>query len=441
MTTNVNILLINFLRVFITSNLAINSFRANETDFTRKRKLPFWTTTVLILTSWKKSIHNRLNLFFTHLDLVDVMPEASAFCQARKKIKPELFIALNEETVKFFYATYEKEGLVKRWKERLLYAIDGSYFNIPDTEETRNKYSIQTNQYKDGTVQALSSFLYDVQNEVCINAVIDEKKSEKSFIFNDHVKKFTKEAIIIYDRLYADYSVISFHAKGGYDFVIRCSLSSSFKEVSDFVKSDCFDKIVTIKVTEKQKTFVKENELPEVVTVRLVKVILSNGTIEVLITSLLDGKTYKLEDFQWLYHKRWCIETYFSRLKNLLEIERFSTKTVIGIEQDFHSLVFLSTLESVLIKEDEEKLCKENSDKKLKYEYKINKSVSYTAIADHIVDLLLNPDVPPSEVLAKLSRLFKNGSSPQRHGRQFKRKESTSTQKLRYHKYEKRVCA
>ncbi|MBZ5602383.1 MAG: carboxypeptidase-like regulatory domain-containing protein, partial [Acidobacteriia bacterium] len=60
-------------------------------------------------------------------------------------------------------------------------------------------------------------------------------------IFNDHVKKFTTEAIIIYDRLYADYSVISFHVKGGYDFVIRCSLTSSFKEVSDFVKSDCFD--------------------------------------------------------------------------------------------------------------------------------------------------------------------------------------------------------
>jgi hypothetical protein len=387
MTKNVNILLINFLRAFITSNIVVNSFRANEADFTRKRKLPFWTTTVLILTSWKKSIPNRLNIFFTRLDLVAGMPEASAFCQARKK------------------------------------------------------YSIQINQFKDGTVQALSSFYYDVLNGVCINAVIDDKKSEKSFIFNDHVKKFTKEAIIIYDRLYADYSVISFHAKGGYDYVIRCSLTSSFKEVSDFVKSDCFDKIVTLKVTERQKKFVKENGLPEFVMVRLVKVILSNGTIEVLITSLLDGKTYKLEDFQWLYHKRWCIETYFSRLKNLLEIERFSTKTVIGIEQDFHSLVFLSTLESVLIKEDEEKLCKENSDKKLKYEYKINKSVSYTAIADHIVDLLLNHDVPPSEVLAKLSRLFKNGSSPQRHGRQFKRKESTSTQKLRYHKYEKRVCA
>jgi Transposase DDE domain len=439
--SNNNVLLITILREFLKNSLIIDTFRSKNTDFTRERKLPFWTTTVLILTSWKTSMHNRLNKFFDDFNLLDIMPTSSAFCQARKKIKPELFIALKDETVKFFYDTYEKEGLVKRWQGRSLYAIDGSIMNIPDTEETREKYSIQTNQYKDGTVQALSSFLYDVLNEVCINAVINDKKSEKSFIFSDHVKKFTKESIIIYDRLYADYSVISFHVKGDYDFVIRCSLTSSFKEVSDFVKSDCFDKIVTIKVTEKQKKFVKENGLPTVVTMRLVKVILSNGTIEVLITSLLSEKTYKLEDFQWLYHKRWCIETYFSRLKNLLEVERFSSKTVIGIEQDFHSLIFLSTLESVMIKEDEEKICKENLDKKLKYNYKINKSVSYTAIADHIVDLLLNPDVLPSEVLAKLSKLFKNGSSPQRPGRQFKRKELTSTQKLRFHKYERRVCA
>jgi hypothetical protein len=146
MTKNENILLIDFLRAFITSNMVIDSFRAKNTDFTRERKLPFWTTTVLILTSWKKSIHNRLNIFFNHLDLVYGMPEASAFCQARKKIKPELFIALKDETVKFFYDVYGKARLVKRWKGRSLCAIDGSIINIPDTEETRKKYSIHTDK-------------------------------------------------------------------------------------------------------------------------------------------------------------------------------------------------------------------------------------------------------------------------------------------------------
>jgi len=72
-----NILLITFLREFMKNCLIIDTFRSKDTDFTRDRKLPFWTTTVLILTSWKKSIHNRLNIFFNHLDLVDEMPEAS----------------------------------------------------------------------------------------------------------------------------------------------------------------------------------------------------------------------------------------------------------------------------------------------------------------------------------------------------------------------------
>jgi hypothetical protein len=38
-------------------------------------------------------MHNRLNKFFDDFNLLDGMPTGSAFCQARKKIKPELFIA------------------------------------------------------------------------------------------------------------------------------------------------------------------------------------------------------------------------------------------------------------------------------------------------------------------------------------------------------------
>jgi len=442
MTKLQNILLIELLRAFITSNLVIDSFRFNDTDFTRNRKLPFWKTTVLILRSWKTSLHNKLTKFFDDLNLLDVMPTASAFCQARKKIKPELFIALKDEIVKFYYKNYEKSGLVKRWNGRLLWAIDGTFINIPDTQETRNKYNIQVNQYnKEGTVQALSSILYDVLNEICINAVINGTKNEKIFIFNEHVKHFNKEVITIYDRLYADYSVLSFHIKGGTDFVIRCPLTNSFKVVIDFVKSNSKDKIVNLKVTEGQKKFVKENKLPEEITVRLVKVKLNNGDIEVLITSLLDKEIYFHRDFKWLYNKRWGIETFFDRLKNLLEVERFSTETIIGMEQDFYALIFLSTFESVLTKEDEEKLSKQNKEKELKYEYKINKSVSYSALAEHIAKLLLETNVPPLEILDKLSIIFKIGSCPQRPGRKFKRNIASPSQKLRFHKYGKRVLA
>jgi hypothetical protein len=419
----------------------ITSFRAEDTDFTRTRKLPFWRVAVLIMSGWKTSLQNRMNKFFNALNLLDNIPTASAFCQAREKIKPAFFKALNENVTKFFYENYEKEGLVKKWKGRLLWVVDGSHINIPDTTETREKYSIQANQYNEkGVVQAQASFLCDVLNEININSSIDKIKPEKYFIFSEHIRHYRKDAIVIYDRLYADFSVIAFHANAGIDFVIRCPEITTFKKVQNFIKSDLVDEMVSLKVTQKQKKFVEENGLPKEVTVRLVKIKLDNGKIEILMTSLLE-EDCKLEDFKWLYNKRWGVETYLDRLKNQLEVERFSSSKLIGIEQDFYGVAFLSTLESVLSKDDEKEITEESRERQLKYEYKINKSVSYSALIDYIVDLLLNLNKSPEEVIDDLSRLFRTGRTPIRPGRKFKRKNLTATQQLRFHKYVKRTCA
>jgi len=40
----------------------------------------------------------------------------------------------------------------------------------------------------------------------------------------------------------------------------------------------------------------------------------------------------------------------------------------------------LSTLESVLSKEDEKEISVENREKRLKYDYKMNKSISYSVL-------------------------------------------------------------
>jgi hypothetical protein len=74
-------------------------------------------------------------------------------------------------------------------------------------------------------------------------------RSENSFIFDEHTKYYRRDVLAIYDRLHADYSVIAFHAKKGIDFLIRCPLKSTFREVDEFVKSGLRDKVVTLKVT------------------------------------------------------------------------------------------------------------------------------------------------------------------------------------------------
>lgn len=138
---------------------------------------------------------------------------------------------------------------------------------------------------------------------------------------------------------------------------------------------------------------------------------------------------------------RWGVETYLDRLKNQLEVEKFSSEKLTGIEQDFYGIVFLSTLESILSKEDEKEISEESREKQLKYDYKMNKSISSSALVEHIVDLLLDINKSPNEVVDDLSKLFRTGRTPVRPGRKFERNKLTGSQKLRFHKYVKRIWA
>ena len=386
------------------------------------------------------SLFNRVNRFFYQLGQLHQRPSASAFCQARRKVKPGLFRRMNQEMVACLSEDYA--GLVNRWNGRLVWAVDGTVINLPDTPEVRERYSVQTNQQDGkGAVQGMASFLYDVLNEVTINAGLDAKRSEKSFVFEEHAPYLHHTAIVLYDRLYADYSVMAFHIARGDDFVIRAKSSHTFKAVEEFVNSKETDKAVTLNVSYKQNRIVQEKGLPKQIKVRLVKVGVESGALEVLMTSLLDQERYPVNEFKGLYEKRWEIETYFNRLKNLLEVERFSSKKVIGIEQDFYGIVFLSTLASVLSKEEDEKAREQSQQKGLKYIYKVNRSVSYLALVDHVLELLLNERKSAEQAEEELKMMLKGTLIPERPGRRNERMRKSASYRLRFQQYGKRIWA
>lgn len=59
---------------------------------------------------------------------------------------------------------------------------------------------------------------------------------------------------------------------------------------------------------------------------RLIRVDLPSGEIEILMTSLLDSQIYPAKIFKELYFLRWKIETFYDELKNKL---RFNISRVI----------------------------------------------------------------------------------------------------------------
>jgi hypothetical protein len=134
-------------------------------------------------------------------------------------------------------------------------------------------------------------------------------------------------------------------------------------------------------------------------------------------------------------------QTYYDRLKNIFEVERFSGRSVLSIEQDFYGVIFLATLESVLSKEAEAELAQASAAAQCKYEARLNRTVSYLALVDHTVALLLDPHRTIEETLATLHHLFKTNPTRYRPGRQFPRQVRSHARQLWFLRYARRLIA
>jgi hypothetical protein len=91
----------------LTNEDTIRRFRVSDRDWTRQRCLTFDKTATLILHDHKLPMQNNLNKLYKALDELENVPTASAYCQARQKLQPALFLYLNERVTDGFYQLYE----------------------------------------------------------------------------------------------------------------------------------------------------------------------------------------------------------------------------------------------------------------------------------------------------------------------------------------------
>jgi hypothetical protein len=402
--------------------------------------LPFERVAALILRGHKLSAQTALNKLFRTLDEVDRVPTPSAYSQARQKLKPELFLFLNDLVTDSFYELYEAEGFVRRWKGRRVLGIDGSCLNLPDTPETRAHFSLHTNQSEVGRVQGLASVLYDVLNRIGLSIAIDKKRAEKDFLFEHHVEKSQPEDVIVLDRVYADFAVMAFWAKHGRAFVIRMP-RAGFGEVVEFWESGERERVVDVEMPRSQREYVETYDLARQVRMRLVKVELATGEIEVLATNLLDGHEATREELKALYGLRWGVETYLDRIKNIFEVERFSGTSVHAIEQDVYGTVFLATFESVLSTRADRELEERSRERGHQHVQQVNRRVSYSAMIEEAVTILLERGTSTQKALARLQKLFTTNPTPRRAGRRHPRNKRGDIHRLRHYRYNRRVVA
>ena len=150
-------------------------------------------------------------------------------------------------------------------------------------------------------------------------------------------------------------------------------------------------------------------------------------------TSLLDEAAYPTPSLSEVYWRRWGQETYYGRLKGRLDLEHCSGMTVKAVEQDFHALVLVSNVESVVIGPAQAELTHASVGRAVPVQ--VNRAVSLHALKTRLIELLAS-DVPAEQVLAQLTAWFLDNPTRVRAGRKVRRREFSP---YRSYQYQRRV--
>ena len=130
--------------------------------------------------------------------------------------------------------------------------------------------------------------------------------------------KLLRNSIVIFDRGYPSYDMFNFLEKNGLFFLIRVLISYKIAESINSNGST---------LNYKFGVYSKE--------VRVIKVELPDGTIEVLLINIFD-KSIITTSFKELYFFLGGLECKYKKLKSSIEIEEFLGSKPITIEQNFY---------------------------------------------------------------------------------------------------------
>jgi len=411
--------LIYYLKIIIFSEDFISRHKRSSKDFTRRRSLPFPTLLIFLINFIKGSIQDELDYFFKAIDSLDVAVRtvtSSAFCKARKKLKHQAFIELNQKMIHYFY----KHFSVKTWRGFRLLGVDGSTIQLPNTKEVAEYFGVMHPAHGDPCPMARVSQLFDVLNKLTIDAFISPRSCGERNLAAHHIKHIDRNTLILLDRGYPAFWLFALILAQGTHFCARIA-TTWWHPVRKFIASGEREAIITLSASPASLLYCREHDLPTTaLTVRLVRIELDNGETEVLITSLCDTEYYSYHIFKDLYHKRWPVEEDYKAIKCRMELENFSGKSVEAVCQDFHAKIFSINLTALLVHPTRQVIDETNKNRKLFYQPNMTQALS--KMKDSIVLLFQRNN--PFDLILKLFDLFIKTIEPIRPGRSYPRKKA-----------------
>jgi hypothetical protein len=359
--------------------------------FIRDRKLTI-SNLILFIIKTKGAIQRELDNFYKALTQSEFKIREvtkGALTQARSKLNEWAFIRLNEVAIDSFYngADYYE------WYGMRTLSVDGTRLvlpNHPSVIEEFGQHNFGPNADSPRSL-ALASMLYDVLNQVTIDAQIAPYSESEGDLLSKHMDKIKQGDLLLLDRGYPCFWLLFMLKARGIEFCVRLK-DNWWLKVKEFVDSGETERIVTFSLPKKDRNKLKDYPHLQDTTIncRLLRIELEDGKIEVLCTSLTDTEKYLYKEFKGLYHYRWNEEEAYKLLKSRIELEDFSGKTARAVKQDFHAKIFLLTLCAIYAHPIEERVIAEyKADENRKYDQKINRTNAISMTLDILIPVFV----------------------------------------------------
>ena len=408
------------LRERLTAPDFLQRHRRSNKDFSRQRCLPFVVVILFLLNLVKRALQDELDQFFKLDRAARVAARVvtkSAFSQARQKLKAEAFVELNALQVNYFYTQFPYHT----WQGLRLLVIDGSTVQLPVTPDIVAHFGL----WADVPLARVSQ-LFDPLNKITVEARMGPKDQGEREYAAQHCLLIGPGDLLLLDRGYPAFwlfvLILSRHA----NFCARMSVGG-WSVVDRFVASGLPEQIVELAPCTAAQHECLARQLPtHPVPVRLVRIELDSGQVEVLLTSLLDQDVYPYAVFKELYHHRWPVEEEYKVFKLRVEVENWSGKSALSLYQDFHAKVFTVNAAAILAHPAQTQVAAQSQTKQ--FTYQVNFAHLLSKMKDTLVLLLRGRQV--ETILLDLWHIMLHTIEPIRPDRKYPRSKTRNRRRF-----------
>jgi hypothetical protein len=257
-----------------------------------------------------------------------VSMNSAAFCKARKKLRQETLKQIALETGK----SIEKEASAWKWKDRDVYLVDGTVLQLEDTKEIRSIYPItKARNIQQGQPKLRALGLFGLASGALLDCELGKyvgKGQAETTLFGKMLLRIKSDSIIVLDRFFTSFIIQEKILRSGNDYVIRARNLFAKKHLGR--KND-----VTVTIVKPLRSAYEGDfdydEIVQQIDVRIIKSSIKRKGFRVavtyIMTSFIDGKSYKKSDIEDLYLKRWNVELDIRNFKTTLGSSLLKTKT------------------------------------------------------------------------------------------------------------------